>query len=884
VWPSVFVGVLMLGLLAAWIGGVLRVKTQDGVIVLENVPENALIEVDGARITVTTAVGKPITIEEKPGRHAVTVKRGGLVLLGESVTLESGKRLKLTVTYEASAEPKPSTTLPPSPAAESSPGTRAALAVRGDRPVKRPAVEPRVKPAVDSLQLGSVWVAEPGNWTFTVLERQGERFKAKFVAANWSREVNGTIKGAHLKWLARDVKVIAGGPGADNEGEITGDEIAMTFSSPIRTGSCSFKLRLKKTGQSDRPAGSTGGATPGAVADAEKALGRKPPVPAPRESTVVVESPRKNVEMKSSANNRKEAGGTSAAPRPIENLAFNPGDRPFPRISASFTCRFDKAERANDGKTVFAERPSNRWTSFESPNASDWLEIDFGVPKDISRIELAIYDDRRGVRVPSDYRAEVWENGAWIAVKSPKKSPLQPVGGQYNQIQFDRSRTSKVRIVFIHRGRARSGVSEILVWPDASPFVSGSAGTPSVEKPKERSSDDFGASAFVPLFNGKDTSGWRLVGNDKHSWKVLPGGVLEGSGPPTASTLTTDFADFANFHLRVETKIAEGPNSGIAFRITERNGASAQYVTFIAGTDPGEFNTGDLRISEMPGILAKADPVVPIKPGEWFTEEVIADGDVITVIAQGVEVVKFKLSHRKMMSGAIGLICRGNSKVVFRKIELRKLKGAGAGGSPSNGVISGKVPELVDWSRTAKIRGKGNWQIEGDELVQTLLEGNGSLSFGDPTWTDYAFSADVKIVQSTDNVGLIFRDGGEQTPASYAYRGGLRGVYGGAIAFSSTGNIPARRNGNTTLTRGLWHKMRINVQGNHLTAYLDDRVVMTTTDNSKTRGSVGFSTVNSICRFRDVKVTAPNGKTLWDKLPEIPTASSFGVSLRGGSQ
>ena len=36
--------------------------------------------------------------------------------------------------------------------------------------------------------------------------------------------------------------------------------------------------------------------------------------------------------------------------------------------------------------------------------------------------------------------------------------------------------------------------------------------------------------------------------------------------------------------------------------------------------------------------LAQAAPVVPINPGEWFTEEVIADGDVITVIVQGVEV------------------------------------------------------------------------------------------------------------------------------------------------------------------------------------------------------------------------------------------------------
>jgi hypothetical protein len=203
---------------------------------------------------------------------------------------------------------------------------------------------------------------------------------------------------------------------------------------------------------------------------------------------------------------------------------------------------------------------------------------------------------------------------------------------------------------------------------------------PSVDKPHGPPSDSVGASQFVPLFNGKDLSGWRLLGNPKHTWKVLQWGILEGSGPPTASTLTTDFADFGNFHLRVETKIADGPNSGIAFRITESNGGSASYMAHIAGTDQDKRSTGCLSFSMIgtrPIILAEADPVVRLEPGEWFTEEVIADGNVISVIVKGVEVVKHKILQRKLISGAIGLQCRGNSRVVFRKIEIKKLIGAG---------------------------------------------------------------------------------------------------------------------------------------------------------------------------------------------------------------
>ena len=54
----------------------------------------------------------------------------------------------------------------------------------------------------------------------------------------------------------------------------------------------------------------------------------------------------------------------------------------------------------------FLPSPLNRWTSYESPNESDWLEIDFGAEKTFSRVELAIYDDRGGVQAPARYDVE----------------------------------------------------------------------------------------------------------------------------------------------------------------------------------------------------------------------------------------------------------------------------------------------------------------------------------------------------------------------------------------------------------------------------------------------------------------------------------------------
>ncbi len=156
----------------------------------------------------------------------------------------------------------------------------------------------------------------------------------------------------------------------------------------------------------------------------------------------------------------------AAAPPPPGNLAFNPGGKPFPKATASFTSRFDKVEMANDGVTNFAPSPHNRWTTYESPNATDWLQIDFGEPKEVGRVELAIYDDRGGVQAPQSYTVQHWTGQEWRDATEAKKSPEQPTGGQFNEIRFEKVKTAKVRVVFSHKGKARSGVSEILIWPD----------------------------------------------------------------------------------------------------------------------------------------------------------------------------------------------------------------------------------------------------------------------------------------------------------------------------------------------------------------------------------------------------------------------------------
>lgn len=153
-------------------------------------------------------------------------------------------------------------------------------------------------------------------------------------------------------------------------------------------------------------------------------------------------------------------------PPPEGNIAYNPGGKPFPKASASHTSQFDKVEQAIDGKVSFLNTPHNRWTSYESANATDRLEVDFGEEKTFRRVELAIYDDRGGVQAPTKYEVEVWDGKVWQSAKNATYSPEKPSGGQFNEVKFDKATASKLRVVFTHAGKARSGVSEIFVWKE----------------------------------------------------------------------------------------------------------------------------------------------------------------------------------------------------------------------------------------------------------------------------------------------------------------------------------------------------------------------------------------------------------------------------------
>jgi hypothetical protein len=99
--------VLTLALIVLGASGVL-VKTKYGTIVLQNLPADAEVTIDGDRATLKTTDGSTYTISVAAGKkQRLEVKKDGLTMVGEEVEIAAGDRRTITVRLERKPAPAP---------------------------------------------------------------------------------------------------------------------------------------------------------------------------------------------------------------------------------------------------------------------------------------------------------------------------------------------------------------------------------------------------------------------------------------------------------------------------------------------------------------------------------------------------------------------------------------------------------------------------------------------------------------------------------------------------------------------------------------------------------------------------------------------------------
>ncbi len=193
------------------------------------------------------------------------------------------------------------------------------------------------------------------------------------------------------------------------------------------------------------------------------------------------------------------------------------------------------------------------------------------------------------------------------------------------------------------------------------------------------------AEGFVPLFNGKDLSGWKPRAGKADVWKVEDGAIVcAGKGGGWLSSER----EHDNFVLRLEYRLTPGGNSGVYIR-APHVGHISRVGMEIQLLDDHSPRYAKLDFYQYSGAIYHV--VAPArragKPaGQWNTLEVRAEGRRVAVVLNGARVVDADLDRclldadvakehpgLRRAGGYIGLQYH-TDRVEFKNVRVKSLK------------------------------------------------------------------------------------------------------------------------------------------------------------------------------------------------------------------
>jgi hypothetical protein len=361
---------------------------------------------------------------------------------------------------------------------------------------------------------------------------------------------------------------------------------------------------------------------------------------------------------------------------------------------------------------------------------------------------------------------------------------------------------------------------------------------------------------FAPLFNGRDLSGWQVMGD--RSWSVKDGAIAcsgEGHG-----WLRSD-AQYRDFTLRLEYKVARNANSGIFLRArTDGDPAFTGMEVQVLddyGEPPDKHSNGALYDAVAPAVN-------PSKPaGEWNQVEITLWGDELTVFENGHKLYAVNLSdpalnaaqppERKFPNrapvGYIGLQNHGCT-VEYRNLRIRE------GFVP---MFNGE--NLAGW-RTAK-PGDESWSVHDGELV--CRGGAGGYIFNTRRHGDFALRLQYQV-RPRGNSGVFLRvsdirnfHSGREIQILDSRGQPLRPSSAGAIYGVAAPSKDAAR------PAGEWNRLEITCEKARLAVTMNGEQVadVALADYPKLAalpptGFIGLQNHHSPVRFRDIMVKAPS--------------------------
>jgi uncharacterized protein (TIGR03067 family) len=333
---------------------------------------------------------------------------------------------------------------------------------------------------------------------------------------------------------------------------------------------------------------------------------------------------------------------------------------------------------------------------------------------------------------------------------------------------------------------------------------------------------------WVQLFNDKDLTNWKTTGG-VGTWTVDKGHLI---GKGDQASLRTNRADFADFHLRVEAKYVRG---GGRILLREQDTVGKAYAVFMS-SNPGGYRTGALSTYLASGGPTQLQDKELTKHDEWFTLEIIARGNQLQTLVNGVKTADVADASKNFAQGFLRLLVSGgkDAELHIKKIEIKELLPNEAGW-----VELFNRKDTTGWKHSPGPQGV--WSVQGGFLTGAGARGHLYTSRDD--FENFHCRLRAKI-NGSGNSGLFFRA---------RYQEGFPGGYEAQINAAShldplrTGSLmPAFDSGLTAedkkklvVTEPLhrpdeWFDLDVIAVGNRITIKVNGKTTVDFIDKKKT--------------------------------------------------
>ncbi|HYP05598.1 MAG TPA: DUF1080 domain-containing protein [Bryobacteraceae bacterium] len=179
---------------------------------------------------------------------------------------------------------------------------------------------------------------------------------------------------------------------------------------------------------------------------------------------------------------------------------------------------------------------------------------------------------------------------------------------------------------------------------------------------------------WIPLFNGKDLSGWSEVGKEK--WEVM-NGVIQGRTVTKEYGYLQTTKPYKDFHLALKFKCNGDGNSGVFFHVGFKPGTVdvSQGLQFEIDCTLGRHTGGIYGDGREWVVWPSPENEIVVRRDEWNEYLLKVEGNRYVARLNGVLMIDFTDPKPKSFDGPIALQLHsgGRGDMMFKEIFIRDL-------------------------------------------------------------------------------------------------------------------------------------------------------------------------------------------------------------------